>query len=220
MYIVFYCYHTIYILQSLIWKKKTCDQITREKYSLTLCWLWLTPWGQTFGWCCRGCAPVVVAHCDGGSDSLWGHPSARGQGFSWTMSSLSPSLWNVNTMSTHMNLTSIISVSYTNCNVICSFSEDEERKNFISKYQNSCFKEWFEIFRLSNIILHSHVGFLSSKHWTVNRKLPSLGSCSPTNTLKMMTFPALSPEYIFPPSSSNTRVFTCPRWSSISCFSW
>lgn len=48
--------------------------------------------------------------------------------------------------------------------------------------------------------------------------LPSLGSCSPTNTLKIRTFPALSPEYIFPPSSSKISVLTCPRWSSISCF--
>lgn len=33
-----------------------------------------------------------------------------------------------------MNLIFIILVFYINCNVICLFSEDEERKNFIFKY--------------------------------------------------------------------------------------
>ena len=77
------------------------------------------------------------------------------------------------------------------------------------------------LFEVSQHSAHFVYGFLYNVHVTVHglvRLLPSLGSCSPTNTLKIKTFPALSPEYIFPPSSSKISVLTCPRWSSISCF--
>ena len=77
------------------------------------------------------------------------------------------------------------------------------------------------LFQVSQHCAHCVWGLIYNVHIMVHGLvglLPSLGSCSPTNTLKIKTFPALSPEYIFPPSSSKISVLTCPRWSSISCF--
>ena len=102
------------------------------------------------------------------------------------------------------------------------FQKQDRRKltseSLIDKITEIDPKPLFEVFQHS---AHFVYGLIYNVHVTVHglvRLLPSLGSCSPTNTLKIKTFPALSPEYIFPPSSSKISVLTCPRWSSISCF--